>query len=473
MTRASDLLWPLLVIAGVTLWRVVALWFNQVDLFMDEAQYWLWGQEPAFGYFSKPPLVGWAIRASVELGGSDAAFWVRLPGPLAHGVAGVLISLAAMRVWPRQPGAWAGAVYVSLPGIAILSQFISTDDLLLPCVALALWAWLSLCKRPGAGWAVMLGAAIGLGMMAKYAMIYVPVLIVLAVILGHGRTVPLRHFAIAAGVAAVLFAPNVWWNVQNGLITLSHTADNAGWQAIELGWDRALEFLGSQIAAFGPVFGVAYLIAAFRTGRAPEPGLARQLLLFSAAIFLLVAVQALIRHANANWAAPAFVAGVALAAPWLYLASRRWFAAGLAINLVIALALPVTTTMPDRIVIGGENPFARTFGVADLSRTAIALAGSEGLEGVAAGDRMILADLVYRAKGSGIEVYAYPVPEVPNSHYALTRPLRPEAGPVLFVAGRYDQLPEGCEATQLGTWTTEVGRDRIKDIRFYRLERPC
>jgi hypothetical protein len=41
-------------LAGLLALRIVGLWFNQTDLFFDEAQYWSWGKEPAFGYYSKP-----------------------------------------------------------------------------------------------------------------------------------------------------------------------------------------------------------------------------------------------------------------------------------------------------------------------------------------------------------------------------------------------------------------------------------
>lgn len=36
----------------VTVLRVVGLAFNRTDLFVDEAQYWLWGREMAFGAYS-------------------------------------------------------------------------------------------------------------------------------------------------------------------------------------------------------------------------------------------------------------------------------------------------------------------------------------------------------------------------------------------------------------------------------------
>ena len=37
--------------------RVIGLAASNAELYFDEAQYWVWAQEPAFGYFTKPPLI--------------------------------------------------------------------------------------------------------------------------------------------------------------------------------------------------------------------------------------------------------------------------------------------------------------------------------------------------------------------------------------------------------------------------------
>ena len=63
--------------------RLAALYWNATDLFFDEAQYWAWSEQPAFGYFSKPPLVAWLIRVATEACGPGEAC-VRLPSPFLH-----------------------------------------------------------------------------------------------------------------------------------------------------------------------------------------------------------------------------------------------------------------------------------------------------------------------------------------------------------------------------------------------------
>ena len=59
----------------VTLWRVALLPFDRADLYVDEAQYWFWGQELAWGYYSKPPLIGWASNWWCRPRSADAEWW--------------------------------------------------------------------------------------------------------------------------------------------------------------------------------------------------------------------------------------------------------------------------------------------------------------------------------------------------------------------------------------------------------------
>ena len=61
----------------------MALYLNTTDLFFDEAQYWFWSEELAFGYYSKPPLIAWIIRAATEICGR-AKPASALPSPFLH-----------------------------------------------------------------------------------------------------------------------------------------------------------------------------------------------------------------------------------------------------------------------------------------------------------------------------------------------------------------------------------------------------
>ena len=77
-------------VALVTLWRLALLPFDSRDLFVDEAQYWFWGRELAWGYYSKPPLIGW-ITAALDRDRLGRAFWLRAPLPLIHAATAVVV----------------------------------------------------------------------------------------------------------------------------------------------------------------------------------------------------------------------------------------------------------------------------------------------------------------------------------------------------------------------------------------------
>lgn len=63
----------LIFIAALTLLRVWLLFVSPFDLGGDEAQYWSWSRDFAFGYFSKPPMIGWVIGLTTAVCGAGEA----------------------------------------------------------------------------------------------------------------------------------------------------------------------------------------------------------------------------------------------------------------------------------------------------------------------------------------------------------------------------------------------------------------
>src|SRR5437016_794312 len=84
------------VIGALTVARLIALTYSEVDLFFDEAQYWAWSRELAFGYYTKPPLLAWIIALSERICGSSEAC-VRAPAPILYfGTSLVVYAIAAV-----------------------------------------------------------------------------------------------------------------------------------------------------------------------------------------------------------------------------------------------------------------------------------------------------------------------------------------------------------------------------------------
>ena len=129
----------LICLAALTLFRLATLAFSQTELFFDEAQYWFWSRELAFGYYSKPPLIAWIIRGATELCGQGEAC-IRAPSALIHAATATMVFATARQLYDARTGFWSGLVYATLPGVSLSSSLISTDVPLLFFVALSLLA---------------------------------------------------------------------------------------------------------------------------------------------------------------------------------------------------------------------------------------------------------------------------------------------------------------------------------------------
>ena len=57
--------------------KIFSIYFTNLGLYGDEAQYWLWSKDLSFGYFSKPPLLPYLMRGfSVFFG--NTVFGIKL-----------------------------------------------------------------------------------------------------------------------------------------------------------------------------------------------------------------------------------------------------------------------------------------------------------------------------------------------------------------------------------------------------------
>ena len=186
-----------LILVALTIARLVALHVSVVDLFFDEAQYWSWSRAPALGYFSKPPLLAWILAGATEICG-DGEACLRSVSPIFYLGTSLLAYAIADLLYDERTAFWTALVVALSIGVAFSSRIVSTDVPLLFFFTLALFAWLKLLLGGSARWAVMLGVALGAGMLAKYAMAYFVPGVALAALTDDGATEALA----AAGVVA-------------------------------------------------------------------------------------------------------------------------------------------------------------------------------------------------------------------------------------------------------------------------------
>ncbi len=343
----------LVTLLALTALRVYALTISPIDLYFDEAQYWMWSRSFEWGYFTKPPMVAWMIAATTSFFG-DAEWAVRLGAPLAHAVTGLAMFALARSLYGPWAGFWAGIGWIFIPGVWLSSSIVSTDAFLLPFWAIALFAFWRLAATRAWSWAIMAGAAIGLGLLAKYAMLYFVVGIILSAwwvkpvreALGGGRGI------ILGAVALAVFLPNILWNVQHGFVTASHTASNLDLQSNNFFQiHEVFEFLSGQMLLIGPLLFAPLIWLLWRAvrHRAALSTEDKFLLAFVLPALVTVTIIAIVTRANANWAVASYVAGIVWISGQLVrgITGKRILAAALFVNAAIGGATLAVSLHPE------------------------------------------------------------------------------------------------------------------------------
>ncbi len=489
-TSAAGLpVWAWAGLAAIVAARVAILALTHLDLYPDEAQYWGWAQTPAFGYYSKPPLIAWMIGATTGLFG-DAEWAVRLSAPLCHGAAAAALMLLGRDLYGPRAGVLAGAIWLTMMGVGLSSFIISTDAPLLALWSFMLLSLFRLVSRPSAGWAAALGAAVGLGFMAKYAMVYAVIAVALAMVLDGRVRAALwsRYGALALGVAAALFAPNLIWNAANGMETVAHTADNADWIGPLFNPGELLEFWVTQLGVFGPVVFPLLVVAMVRAalGRAGRD--AALLALFAAIPLAVVSAQAFVAHSYANWAGAAYPSGAVLVAgllagpePLSIRAPGRWprrALIALAILGNLAFTLPGTAALVSPRVIeaaGMENAFKQVRGWEETADRVAAAAAEGGFDTAVFDDRFAYHAADYYRRGQAPAVAMYQRYAEPYGHAEACCALPSgTAGPVLLVSAFADYDPwfakDFAQITPLGEIVVELGGGVQRRLRLFSAE---
>jgi len=392
-----------LLIAGLTLARLITLFSTPLELYPDEAQYWLWSRVLDFGYYSKPPVVAWAIWATTKLGG-DAEPWVRLSAPFFQAGASLVVFAIARRLYGSGTALAAVALYALMPAVQLSSLVAATDAPLLFFLALTIWAWTVLQTAEGRSRLILaaaVGASLGMAFLSKYAAVYGVIGIGVHLALSAQARSRMSPGAIAFAMAAfaVILAPNVAWNAQHHFATLHHTAANAAWSGRKLfNLDQLGEFLLAQFGAFGPIpFAVLIAGCAILAWRRRLSSQDILLLCFTLPPFAIVTVQAFVSRANANWSGASYLPGAILVAAWLI----RWRAkktliAALAINAITAavfLSCVVSPRFADTI--GVANSFKRAKGWSEATRLILDRARTDDFSAIAVNNRFLYYAISY------------------------------------------------------------------------------
>jgi 4-amino-4-deoxy-L-arabinose transferase-like glycosyltransferase len=184
----------------------------------DELYYAVAGRHLQGGYVEFPPVTALlSALARVLFGWSLVGF--RLFPVLAGAGTVVVAALVARELGGGRRAQTLAAVVVGFSPILVatngLFQPVSFDQL-----ATMVVLWLALRLLLGRGSWPALGVAVGIGLETKYTLAVPIVVLVAAVAVWRRDLLATRGFALAAGIAAALFLPNLIWEAAHGWVSV-------------------------------------------------------------------------------------------------------------------------------------------------------------------------------------------------------------------------------------------------------------
>lgn len=378
----------LLIVTGLRLAYVAA---GPLDLAPDEAHYWEWSRRLDLSYYSKGPMVAYLIHLLTWAFGTSELS-IRL-GAILIGLAGALCLYAfARECLGDERAALAAVVALHLTPLFAAGGILMTIDP--PFFLFWLLAMILLARAlRGAAWAWPLaGIAFGLGLLAKYTMLFLLPSLALYWLLAPEHRPWLRRPGpyVALGIGLGLFAQVLVWNARYGWVSARHVAgqgEGSGLTLVYLG-----EFVGGQLGVLSPLIGLALAWGVFfgwREGllRRREPY--RFLMAFALPLLGFYLLLALRTKVQANWPAAAYLplalitaGGIREVLPRLGAGRRRGLVAYLVVAAAVALALTGIAHQTEALAVLGLalppdlDPTARLKGWEELGRAVTGLRGA-------------------------------------------------------------------------------------------------
>ena len=273
-------------------------------LAFDEAYYWQWSKNLAWGYYDHPPLVAFLIRAGTEIFG-DTSLGVRFVPFLLSVVATAAVWRAgAILLENEHAGALSALVFNAMPMIGV-EMLVATPDAPQVAAAAVLFYVLAKIAETGNGtWWIAAGAATGFALLSKYTGFFLGLgmLCWLLAVPAQRRWFFSPWPYLGGVVALIMFVPVILWNANHDWVSLGLQFGRVGSGDFTL---RYLgEFLAGQLGLASPfiaILGVAGVVSFAR--RPGSKGALIAALMAPAIAFFLW--QSLRSRVQGNW--PSFL----------------------------------------------------------------------------------------------------------------------------------------------------------------------
>ena len=292
-------------LAAIFAVRAFVAW--STPLSFDEAYYWLWSRNLAWGYFDHPPLIAAIIRAGTALFG-DTSFGVRFVPLLLSVAATWAVWRAAAILLKSEDLAGLAALFFNLMPMIGVETLIATPDAPEIAASAFLLYFLAKIAETGRGaWWIAAGFAAGVALLSKYTAFFLGTGILAWLILVPSQRLWLASFwpYLGGALALLMFVPVILWNANHEWASFAMQFGRVGGAGFTLRY--LAEFLAAQIGLATPfiaVVGVAGLVSIVRSSDAMRSPLALIVAIMVPAIVYFV-WHSLHDRVQGNW--PSFL----------------------------------------------------------------------------------------------------------------------------------------------------------------------
>jgi hypothetical protein len=374
----SRLFWGVALLTSAA--KVIFTLRPEINLFTEEAQYWLWSQNLDWHYYSKPPLIAAFNKISTSIFGITE-IGVRINAILLGlGTSWIVFVFSDYLYKSKKIAFWAAIFVMCMPFWILFSTFHLTDSELLFFWILSLyWLYRGL-KEQKLAWWILAGLASGIGLMAKSIMIVIGPMVLVYLLCTRQWKKNRYSFFLFLLLGAIGFLPSFIWNWQNDFNTYRHLAGLGGVSGSEDGFHffkwlpRLVEYLVGQLAMisvfFLPIF--FYSVKSLKSTMDSKTTFILLPVFFSWLGFGLLTI---FTDVEANWPAFAYVTLPIFMSKWISEQSFNWEKVrnvGIAFSLSIPLILVLPGVFPlknlELIKSIERNSFKRLAGYLDLGK---------------------------------------------------------------------------------------------------------
>jgi undecaprenyl-diphosphatase len=314
------------------------------SLHPDEAYYWLWSQNLAFGYYDHSPMVAWFIKITTLF--SNSELFVRFSSIIVTIILSILTWKFVKKIFNETVACASVVVLNTLPLMLVGSVIITPDTPVFLFLAFSVYFLWRLVESNEVKYWYIIGLFFGLSLLSKYtAILFVLSLVTYMLLDGRIKWLKNKHFYFMFIVAFITFLPVIIWNSQNEWVSFAFQFKH-GLSNNKLHLKYIFEYLGTQCLIAGPFIFISGIIASISYLKSKNTIYKhKQLFLFSfsipiIAIFIFTALK---RYPGANWPASGYFAFSIMTAQYLFSAKselkKKILLIGVSFNFVVSILL--------------------------------------------------------------------------------------------------------------------------------------